>query len=34
MRNFSNRNCKEYQNTRLMVYNLFFPENSAVYDIL
>jgi len=35
MRNFSDKLCREYQNTHFMFYNLFPPpENRAVYEIM
>jgi len=34
MRNFSNRVCRENQNTQFMFRNFFFPENGAVYEIM
>ena len=34
MRNVSDKNCRENQNTHFTFSNFFFPENHAVYEIM
>jgi hypothetical protein len=34
MKNISDKNCKENQNTSFVFNKLFFPENRAIYGIM